>query len=285
MSTSSGEIPETPSDRLDTADARPPTSAPVRDRALRELGPRTGEYVGLIADELIDEFAPACQEDLVLRFARAVPLLVMEGLLGMDERHSAGVGQRVPEILADGCYADRAAVNLDLLLRRHVLEKQQAAGPDLVSWMLHLGPHLAPDEVAHLAGEVLLDGVAASTVMISHRLYLRLAEPQQDPRMPDAARTAGGVGADPYGLPGSVQVVVELIVQTALERLYARLPDLRLRMPARELLWAPVRSVSCPESLPVVFTRAPMIVTGPVCFLPEPIFTTRPPTVVAPTTG
>ena len=274
MSTSSGEIPETPSDRLDTADARPPTSAAVRDRALRELGPRTGEFVGLIADELIDEFAPACQEDLVLRFARAASLLVMEGLLGMDERHSAGVGQRVPEILADSCYADKAAVNLDLLLRRHVLEKQQAPGPDLVSWMLHHGPHLAPAEVAHLAGELLLDGVAASTVMISHRLYLRLAEPQQDAPIPDAARAAGGVGA--YGLPGSVQVVVELIVHTALERLYARLPDLSLRMPARELLWAPVRGVSCPESLPVVFARAPMIATGPVCFLPEPIFTTSP---------
>jgi cytochrome P450 len=261
--------------------------AMVLEKALGELGRRTVEYIGQIGDEVIDFFAPAGRGDLMLRFAREVPLLVMQGLLGMDERYAAGVGQTVPEVLGHTQYAEKASRSLDKLLLQLAEEKQQTSGPDVVSWMVHHGPNLSPHTIAQQTRPLLLIGVASSTTLLSHSLYTQLSGPGPRVAMADPAdqpQLLWVAGEYPY--PASARRLTALIVKTSLERLYSRLPDLRLAMPSRELLWTPVRGIRCPESIPVRFTPARMDAaadaieadTGDARWPPEPIFTATPPT-------
>lgn len=252
----------------------------VLEKALGQLGPRTTEYILEIVDEAIDAFAPAGREDqLVLRLAREVPLRVTEGLLGMDERYAAGVGQRIPELLDETQYAQRASGNLDRLLLQLVTEKRWSPGPDLVSWMIHYGPDLTTGEIAQQARVLLLGGVASGSTLISHSLYTQLPSPGPRIAMPDPADQPFLLwDAGEHTYPESARDLTALIVKTSVERLVSRLPSIRLPMPSRELLWTPVRGISCPQSLPVVFTpdKKPVI-TGPVRWLPDPIFTMTPP--------
>jgi cytochrome P450 len=144
------------------------------DGALEQLGRSTEPYVRQIVDEFIDEFAPSGRKDLVLRFARPVSLHVAGGLLGMDERYAAGVGQAVHAVLGTSRFPERAEANLWRLCEQLVEQKRAAPGPDLVSWMLHLAP---PDLQGVVPGQVrrlLLGVVAGSAVEMSRTLSSRL---------------------------------------------------------------------------------------------------------------
>lgn len=243
-------------------------------RALRELGPATGSYVVQIADDFVDEFAPAGREDLVLRYARPVPIHVTAGLLGMDERYAAGVGQALPALMGRSSHQERAHKTLESVCEQLVAEKVQAAGPDLVSWMLH---HAPPGQHADIPSQVrrLLLGMTAAA---TSRTILELSRciPAPGGRAPGPAWGGAGTAQDP--LPIGAQRVVGLLVATAVERILSRLPDVRLRMPLAEVLWEPVLGVNCPQSLPAVFS--PVRMRYPVDemdWLPAPSFTTSPP--------
>ncbi|MCX4821600.1 cytochrome P450 [Streptomyces sp. NBC_01142] len=121
------------------------------EQALRELGPATGSYVVQIVDEFVDEFAPAGQEDLVLRYARPVPVHVTAGVLGMDERYAADIGQSLPALMGRSSRPKRAHEAIKSVCEQLVAEKARAAGPDLVSWMLH---HAPPDQHAGMPSQV-----------------------------------------------------------------------------------------------------------------------------------
>jgi cytochrome P450 len=243
------------------------------ERALEQLGRTTGPYVRQIVDEFIDEFAPAGREDLMLRFARPVPIRVTAGLLGMDERYAAGIGQSLPEVLEHTQYADRADATLTRLCRQLVDEKRTAAGPDLVSWMLH---HAAVEEHAEVPQQVhrvLLGVVARSTTRIGRLVSERVPGPGSPPPL------AAGQPVDDGQLAPGAHALAELIADTAVERLLSRLPGLRLQMPMVEILPVSILGVDCPESLPATFPPVRVRYTGDeeITWLPAPTFTTAPP--------
>ncbi|MFD4144270.1 hypothetical protein [Streptomyces sp. NPDC058572] len=244
------------------------------ERALRELGPATGSYMVQITDEFVDEFAPAGREDLVLRYARPVSIHVTAGLLGMDERYAADIGMSLPALMGRSSHRERAHKTLESACERLVAEKAQAAGPDLVSWMLH---HAPPERDADIPSQVhrLLLGITATA---TSRTILELSRciPSPGGRATDPA--SGDTVGTQRALPIGAQRVVGLLVATAVERILSRLPDVRLRMPLTEVLWEPVLGVRCPQSLPAVFS--PVRMRYPVVEidrLPAPAFTTIPP--------
>ncbi|WP_328392499.1 cytochrome P450 [Streptomyces sp. NBC_00390] len=245
-------------------------------RALRELGPATGSYVVHIADEFVDEFAPAGREDLVLRYARPLPIQVTAGLLGMDERYAADIGQSLPALMGRSSHPEGAHKTIKSVCEHLVAEKAQAAGPDLVSWMLHHAPPERHADIPRLVHRLLLGITATAT----SRTILELSRciPSSGGRATGPA--SGDAGAVQGALPIGAQRVVGLLVATAVERILSRLPDVRLRMPLAEVLWEPVLGVSCPQSLPAVFSPVGMRYTADedIDWLPAPTFTSSPPT-------
>ncbi|MBT2369171.1 hypothetical protein J7E88_28610 [Streptomyces sp. ISL-10] len=245
-------------------------------KALGELGPFTSLYVLDVADGVIDDFVPAGREDLVLGFARPLPLLVMHGMLGMDERYAPGIGQAVPALLGESRGPERAEKNLVRLVRRLVVEKQATPGPDLVSWMLHYAPSGQHSEVERQVRLLLLQVIAEATRRIGWVLHDRLPGPR-------GTHTA----TDRRGLPvtGNVlvrdgQALARLIADSAVERLLFRLPGMRLSIPATGIRLAPWGGADCfPESLPAAFPPVRIHCTGDeeIRWLPEPVFTTAPP--------
>lgn len=245
-------------------------------RALGELGPFTGLYVLDIVDGVIDDFAPAGREDVVLRFARPVPLLVVEGLLGMDERYAAGVGQAVPALLGESRNPERAGENLVRLVRQLVVEKQDSPGPDVVSWMLHYAPAGQCAEVERQVRLLLLQMVAEATRRISWILHDRLPGPGET--RPDVGRR--GLPVTGHGPIGDRQALARLIADSAVERLLFRLPGMHLSIPAGRVRLAPWGGADCcPDSLPTSFppVRISYAVDEETSWLPAPIFTTAPP--------
>ncbi|MFD4589077.1 hypothetical protein [Streptomyces sp. NPDC058434] len=246
------------------------------DLALNELGPATETYIGQIANEHVDWFAPFGREDLVLRYARAVPIDVASGLLGMGERYAADLGQSLSALVDGTLPPDRAQQALSGVCRQLVVEKQAMPGPDLVSWMLHHAPAGRRKEVARQTQRLLLGITVSATTRIALELSRRLPSPGSPAAETDQDSQRDGTGD---GLPEGGTWIVGLLVRTAVDRLLVRLPDLRLRMPLSELLWEPLEGVRFPRSLPAVFTpvRVRYGADEDIAWLPEPIFTTTPP--------
>ncbi|MET7621309.1 hypothetical protein [Streptomyces sp. NPDC005408] len=319
-------------------DDRAPGAAPLA-RALSELGPGTADFIRQLADELIDEFAPAGKGrvDLMGAFVQRLPLLVMMGLLGMDERYAAGVGQAVPDLLAGA----RTSARLDELMLQLVEEKTETPGRDLVSWMVHYASDASVREIAHQTRLLLLAAVEECTALLGSCL-LPLLDPggdappeEQRPGLPRIAEramrhsppipelfgrvatrdtllgnalilqgdpviislaaadgpapnspttaTLGHGQSQPVGTPRAhacpeaAAPLTWLVVATGLDRLAFRLHNLRLSMPARELLWGSAHSARSPQSLPVEFLPGRPDVTADVQWLPDCDFINAPP--------
>lgn len=221
---------------------------------------------------LIDDFAPAGRVELIARYATPIPVLCMQGLLGMDQRYSAGVGQAVPALVGgQSRYPDRAAASLHRLMGQLVEEKAADPGPDLVSWMLHYNPGGRPDDLAGRLYELLLSIAASAVSMVSGRLLLELP----DARRVGSPRRNGGAG--PFRLIETEGALALLISDTAVERLLDRLPDIQLRLPAEDVDRAPG---GLPRELEAAFWPVRMPCLGPEAdyrYLPEPSFTVAPP--------
>jgi cytochrome P450 len=243
------------------------------DQALGELQDSTNPYVLQIVDEHIDWFAPAGREDLVLRYARPVPLLAMAGLLGMDARYAADVGQAVPSVLTGSAHVERAEATLVRLCDQLVDEKRASPGPDVVSWMLHYARDDEFGTVPQQMRRLLLGVVAHATSQIGVALSSRIPSPGIPPVV-ECSGIRDGFELPPRGLS-----LVRLITETAVGRLLHRLPDLRLRMPLAEILRTTNLGLDCPESLPVIFHPVRVQYTGEeeITWVPAPTFTTAPP--------
>ena len=105
--------------------------------------------------------------DLVLRYARPLPIQVTAGLLGMDERYAADIGQSLPALMGRSSHPEGAHKTIKSVCEHLVAEKAQAAGPDLVSWMLHHAPPERHADIPRLVHRLLLGITATATSRVA----------------------------------------------------------------------------------------------------------------------
>lgn len=291
-------------------------------RALAELDSNlTRSYIEKTADELLQAFAPDGRADLVAQYAGQLPLMVLMGLLGMDEHYALEVAQAVGGLLGEGEEAATYRARVDDLMARLVDEKYRNPGQDLISWMIGHGPGLTREEMLNQAYLMLVTGMAGCTAWISNTVLELLTNPEvgdkvrggvhsvaeaanrvmwQDPPIQNlidrwalrdtvlgnVSISAGDLvipsltaaNADPSARSARVddvrntmtnrahlawsggahscpaQDLGQQIVHLGLERLIHRLPDVRLAVPANEVVWAPNLVVRTVAGLPVTFT-------------------------------
>ncbi|MDH6119119.1 cytochrome P450 [Kitasatospora sp. GAS204B] len=275
-------------------------------------------YVTRFTDQLIQDFGPSGQAELVAQFAEHLPMLVMTQVVGMPEEY----GPRLVDAARDLMKGTETAVASNdyvvATLRRMMERKRVAPGADLVSWLMQHNAGLTDDEVlehlrvvllaanettvnliadtlklvltdrrfrAHLSGghmtlpdaldQVLWDSPPMSLVAgrwatgdtelggqqikAGDMLLLGLAAGNVDPAVrPDLSEPLYGnrshlaFGSGPHECPG--QDIGRAIVETGIDILLTRLPDLQLAIPEAELTWTSAWISRHLVELPVRFT-------------------------------
>ncbi|MFG3052566.1 cytochrome P450 [Kitasatospora sp. NPDC048239] len=148
----------------------------VTDSLNRFDGRGTRRYVTRFADQLIQEFGPTGQAELVAQFAEHLPMLVMTQLVGMPEEY----GPRLVEAARDLMKGTETAIASNdyvvATLRRMMERKRVAPGPDLVSWLMQHEAGLTDDEVLEHLRVVLLAANETTVNLIADTLKLVLTD-------------------------------------------------------------------------------------------------------------
>ncbi|WP_329496975.1 cytochrome P450 [Kitasatospora herbaricolor] len=133
-------------------------------------------YVTRFTDQLIQDFGPAGQAELVAQFAEHLPMLVMTQVVGMPEEY----GPRLVEAARDLMKGTETAIASNdyvvATLRRMMERKRVAPGADLVSWLMQHDAGLTDDEVLEHLRVVLLAANETTVNLIADTLKLVLTD-------------------------------------------------------------------------------------------------------------
>ncbi|MFJ9518001.1 cytochrome P450 [Kitasatospora sp. NPDC101801] len=133
-------------------------------------------YVTRFADQLIQDFGPAGQAELVAQFAEHLPMLVMTHVVGMPEEY----GPRLVEAARDLMKGTETAIASNdyvvATLRRMMDRKRVAPGADLVSWLMQHEAGLTDDEVLEHLRVVLLAANETTVNLIADTLKMVLTD-------------------------------------------------------------------------------------------------------------
>ncbi|MDH6574606.1 cytochrome P450 [Kitasatospora sp. MAP5-34] len=133
-------------------------------------------YVTRFADQLIQDFGPTGQAELVARFAEHLPMLVMTQVVGMPEEY----GPRLVDAARDLMKGTETAIASNdyvvATLRRLMERKRVAPGADLVSWLMQHSAGLTDDEVLEHLRVVLLAANETTVNLIADTLKLLLTD-------------------------------------------------------------------------------------------------------------
>lgn len=133
-------------------------------------------YVTRFADQLIEDFGPAGQAELVAQFAEHLPMLVMTHVVGMPEEY----GPRLVDAARDLMKGTETAIaSNDYVvetLRRMMERKRVAPGADLVSWLMQHEAGLTDDEVLEHLRVVLLAANETTVNLIADTLKMLLTD-------------------------------------------------------------------------------------------------------------
>ncbi|MER5771349.1 cytochrome P450 [Streptomyces sp. NPDC001985] len=129
------------------------------------------------AERLIADFADRREADLVAHYARRLPVLVIIGLLGLDER----VGQRLAQAITGMVVANADSVNaserMNTILLELIREKRERPGEDVTSALLHHAAGLTDEEVLHNLVVMFVAGQQTTVNWISTTLRVLLCDP------------------------------------------------------------------------------------------------------------
>ncbi|GAA0670392.1 cytochrome P450 [Kitasatospora atroaurantiaca] len=133
-------------------------------------------YVTRFADQLIQDFGPTGQAELVAQFAEHLPMLVMTQLVGMPDEY----GPRLVEAARDLMKGTETAIASNdyvvATLRRMMDRKRVAPGADLVSWLMQHDAGLTDDEVLEHLRVVLLAANETTVNLIADTLKMVLTD-------------------------------------------------------------------------------------------------------------
>ncbi|MEU6709702.1 cytochrome P450 [Streptomyces wuyuanensis] len=129
------------------------------------------------ADELIASFAERRKADLVLQYARSLPLQVITGLLGLDERTGGRLVHAISGLVATTVDSGRASRRINAILLALIDEKRSRPGDDITSALLHHPARLTDEEVLHNLVVMFVVGHQTTVNWIATTLRVLLCDP------------------------------------------------------------------------------------------------------------
>ncbi|MEV0092307.1 cytochrome P450 [Streptomyces sp. NPDC050738] len=163
----------------------------ITDSLSRVEPHRLRQQVADIADGLIREFGATGEADLVVQYARPLPLILFNAMFGMPEEDGprlvaalGGMFDAKPE------NAIKANEDFSQYMTELITLKSQKRGEDLTSWFMDHPAGLSTDE---LAAEVVLTmaaGQEPTTNLISNSLSRMLSNPDYYSTLSNGALTA-----------------------------------------------------------------------------------------------
>ncbi|SDM03743.1 cytochrome P450 [Streptomyces wuyuanensis] len=129
------------------------------------------------AEELIASFAERRKADLVLQYARSLPLQVITGLLGLDERTGGRLVHAISGLVATTVDSGRASRRINAILLALIEEKRSRPGDDITSALLHHPARLTDEEVLHNLVVMFVAGHQTTVNWIATTLRVLLCDP------------------------------------------------------------------------------------------------------------
>ncbi|WNO74169.1 MULTISPECIES: cytochrome P450 [unclassified Streptomyces] len=129
------------------------------------------------AERLIASFADRREADLVPHYARKLPLQVITGLLGLDERTGQQLVQAIAGMVAANADSVNAAQRMNTILQGLIEEKRRRPGNDVTSSLLHHPARLTDEEVLHNLVVMFVAGNQTTVNWIATTLRILLCDP------------------------------------------------------------------------------------------------------------
>ncbi|MBE1489394.1 cytochrome P450 [Plantactinospora soyae] len=130
-----------------------------------------------LADQLIDRFIADGRTDALQQYARWLPILVMNRIYGMDDRHGyllAEVSRAVFD--ADPDAAGQANQQLIEYFGAVVAVKRERPGADVPSWLMEHDAELNDEEMVHQLAQMMLGNCDPTAHLISNTLAALLTD-------------------------------------------------------------------------------------------------------------
>ncbi|MCQ4202438.1 cytochrome P450, partial [Streptomyces coelicoflavus] len=143
------------------------------------------------AEALIAGFAKHGEADLVAAYARTLPMRVIAGLLGLDDRTGRELVEAVAGLASATSGARDASRRMGAILHELIAEKRRARGDDIVSALLHHPARLTDEEVLHNLVVMFVAGNQTTVNWIATALRILLCDPALR-----SSLTGGHLGVD-----------------------------------------------------------------------------------------
>ncbi|MFE6774598.1 cytochrome P450 [Streptomyces sp. NPDC057702] len=144
--------------------------------SLERIDPNTLRgYVEESADTLIDRFCAQGEADLLVEYARAIPMLVSNHMFGCPPE----IGQRLLAGMSgifDGVNAEQANAQLTQALVELVALKRAKPGADVTSWLMAHPAALTDEEMLHQLVVLMGAGTEPEQNLIANGLRLLLSD-------------------------------------------------------------------------------------------------------------
>ncbi|MFH8979848.1 cytochrome P450 [Streptomyces varsoviensis] len=151
----------------------------VADALARVNGHELIRSVRATAERLIAEFATggATEAELVGQYARALPLHVVTGLLGIGAEAGPPLVEAITTTVAATAESPAASRRMSAMLSELIEEKRRAPGEDLVSWLLGHDAGLSDEELLHNIVVTIVAGNRTTGNWIATTLLILLTDP------------------------------------------------------------------------------------------------------------
>lgn len=129
------------------------------------------------AEQLIASFAERRRADLVPHYARRLPMQVITGLLGVDERTGRQLVQDIAGTVVANADSAGASRRMGATLLGLIEEKRSRPGNDVTSALLHHPARLTDEEVLHNLVVMFVAGNQTTVNWIATTLRILLCDP------------------------------------------------------------------------------------------------------------
>lgn len=151
--------------------------AAVSDALARINGHELRRGVRATAERLIAEFADHKRADLVSDYARKLPLMVITGLLGLDEPTGQELVKAIAGLVVANADSADASRRMGAILLALIEEKRHRPGNDVTSALLHHPAGLTDEEVLHNLVVMFVAGNQTTVNWIATTLRILLCDP------------------------------------------------------------------------------------------------------------